>query len=87
MEKASFGQSLLLAVAVLMAGAAIGALNGLIVVLSRIPDVVATLTSGFIWGGVALVPVPILAFYILQGPALIVGLLSTLRGLDRSVAV
>ena len=55
MEKASFGQSLLLAVAVLMAGAAVGALNGLIVVLSRIPDVVATLTSGFIWGGVALV--------------------------------
>jgi ribose transport system permease protein len=55
MEKASFGQSLLLAVAVLMAGAAIGALNGLIVVLSRIPDVVATLTSGFIWGGIALV--------------------------------
>src|SRR6202162_4582663 len=55
MEKASFGQSLLLAVAVLIAGATIGALNGLIVVLSRIPDVVATLTSGFIWGGVALV--------------------------------
>jgi ribose transport system permease protein len=55
MEKASFGQSLLLAVAVLMAGAAVGALNGMIVVLSRIPDVVATLTSGFIWGGVALV--------------------------------
>src|SRR5271163_2800226 len=55
MEKASFAQSLLLAVAVLMAGAAIGALNGLIVILSRIPDVVATLTSGFIWGGVALI--------------------------------
>ena len=54
MEKASFGQSLLLAAAVLVAGAVIGALNGLIVVLSRIPDVVATLTSGFIWGGVAL---------------------------------
>ena len=55
MEKASFPQSLLLAVAVLLAGAAIGALNGLIVIMSRIPDVVATLTSGFIWGGVALV--------------------------------
>ena len=55
MEKASFGQSLLLAVAVLIVGAAVGALNGLIVVLSRIPDVVATLTTGFIWGGVALV--------------------------------
>jgi ribose transport system permease protein len=46
---------LLLALAVLIVGAAIGALNGLMVVLSRIPDVVATLTSGFIWGGVALV--------------------------------
>ena len=33
---------------------AMGALNGLIVVLSRVPDVVATLTMGFIWGGVAL---------------------------------
>jgi len=55
MEKASFGQSLLLAVAVLVAGAVIGALNGLIVIVSRIPDVVATLTTGFIWGGIALV--------------------------------
>ena len=45
MEKASFAQSLPLAVAVLIAGATIGALNGLMVVLSRIPDVVATLTS------------------------------------------
>ena len=55
MEKAGFAESLLLAVVVLIAGAAIGALNGLIVILSRIPDVVATLTTGFIWGGVALV--------------------------------
>src|SRR5260221_9098125 len=55
MVKASCGQSLLLAVAVLVAGAVIGALNGLIVITSRIPDVVATLTTGFIWGGVALV--------------------------------
>jgi ribose transport system permease protein len=55
MEKASFAESLLLAVVVLIAGAAIGALNGLIVIVSRIPDVVATLTTGFIWGGVALV--------------------------------
>ena len=55
MEKASFAQSIPLAAAVLIAGATIGALNGLIVIMSRIPDVVATLTSGFIWGGVALV--------------------------------
>jgi ribose transport system permease protein len=54
MENASFGQSLLLAVMVLAVGALIGALNGLIVVLSRVPDVVATLTTGFMWGGVAL---------------------------------
>ena len=31
-----------------------GAVNGLIVVFSRVPDVVVTLTTGFIWGGVAL---------------------------------
>jgi len=54
MEHASFGQSLALAAAVLLAGAGMGALNGLIVILSRVPDVVATLTTGFIWGGVAL---------------------------------
>jgi ribose transport system permease protein len=54
MENASFEQSLALAVMVLLAGAAMGAMNGLIVIFSRVPDVVATLTSGFIWGGVAL---------------------------------
>jgi len=54
MQGRSFGQSLMLAVAVLAAGAAMGALNGLVVILSRVPDVVATLTTGFIWGGVAL---------------------------------
>ncbi len=54
MQHASFGQSLLLAAAVLVIGAAAGALNGVVAVLSRIPDVVVTLTTGFIWGGVAL---------------------------------
>ena len=54
MQHASFGQSLLLAAAILVAGALGGALNGAIVVLSRIPDVVVTLTAGFIWGGIAL---------------------------------
>ena len=54
MQHASFGQSLLLALLILVAGAVQGALNGLIVVLSKIPDVVVTLTTGFIWGGVAL---------------------------------
>jgi ribose transport system permease protein len=54
MEEASFGQAVLLAVAIIVAGAVIGAINGLIVVGSRVPDVVVTLTTGFIWGGVAL---------------------------------
>ena len=54
MENGGFGQSLLLSLAVLFAGVAMGAVNGLIVVFSRVPDVVATLTTGFIWGGVAL---------------------------------
>jgi ribose transport system permease protein len=54
MEGRSFGESLALAIMVLIAGAGIGVVNGLLVVLSRVPDVIATLTTGFIWGGVAL---------------------------------
>jgi ribose transport system ATP-binding protein len=54
MKDASFGEALLLAVAILIAGAAIGAINGLLVVVSRVPDVIVTLTTGFIWGGIAL---------------------------------
>ena len=47
-------EALFLAIAVLIAGAAIGAVNGLMVIVSRVPDVIVTLTTGFIWGGVAL---------------------------------
>ena len=54
MKDASFGEALLLAVAILVAGAAIGAVNGLLVIVSRVPDVIVTLTTGFIWGGIAL---------------------------------
>ncbi len=54
MTNASFAESLFLAIMVLVAGGAIGAVNGLLVILSRVPDVIVTLTSGFIWGGVAL---------------------------------
>jgi len=54
MQHATFGQSLALSVLVLIAGAGQGSLNGLVVAFSHIPDVVATLTTGFIWGGVAL---------------------------------
>jgi ribose transport system permease protein len=54
MQHASFRQSLILAALILAAGAVQGLANGIIVVVSRIPDVVVTLTTGFIWGGVAL---------------------------------
>ena len=54
MKDASFGEALLLAMVILLAGAAIGAVNGLLVVVSRVPDVIVTLTTGFIWGGIAL---------------------------------
>jgi ribose transport system ATP-binding protein len=54
MRDAGFGEALLLAIAVLLAGAAIGAVNGLLVIVSRVPDVIVTLTTGFIWGGFAL---------------------------------
>src|SRR3984957_12246713 len=54
MNEASCSESLWLPLAILAAGAAIGAANGLLVIVSRVPDVIVTLTSGFIWGGVAL---------------------------------
>lgn len=54
MENANFGTSLLIAAAIIGAGAAIGLVNGLLVVVSHVPDVIVTLTTGFIWGGAAL---------------------------------
>ena len=54
MQHATFKESLVWSLFVVICGAAVGLSNGLIVALSRIPDVVATLTTGFIWGGVAL---------------------------------
>jgi ribose transport system permease protein len=54
MQQATFKESLVLAVVILVVGAIVGVLNGIVTALSRIPDVVVTLTTGFIWGGVAL---------------------------------
>ena len=54
MRNASFAEALSLTIVVLLAGAAIGAVNGLMVIVSRVADVIVTLTTGFIWGGVAL---------------------------------
>lgn len=54
MQHVDTPHALLLALGILGAGALAGAINGATVVVSRIPDVVVTLTTGFIWGGVAL---------------------------------
>ncbi|MGB3339157.1 MAG: ABC transporter permease [Devosia sp.] len=39
---------------VLLAGAAMGAINGTLIVLTRVPDIVVTLAMLFVWEGVAL---------------------------------
>lgn len=54
MNHGSFGQSLVLGALILIGGVIQGLITGVLVVVSRIPDVVVTLTTGFIWGGIAL---------------------------------
>jgi ribose transport system permease protein len=50
METASFA----LAVVIIVAGAIGGSLNGLLVTLSHVPDIIVTLATSFVFGGVAL---------------------------------
>jgi ribose transport system permease protein len=54
MENASFGTSLLIAAGLMLVGVLIGAINGGLVVLTGVPDIVVTLAMSFVWGGVAL---------------------------------
>lgn len=46
-------------VLVLLAGAAVGAVTGLLVTLLRLPPIIVTLATSFIWTGVALLIMPI----------------------------
>ena len=48
------GESLLVALLVLVVGSLAGSANGLLVVASRVPDIVVTLAMSFVWAGVAL---------------------------------
>ncbi|MCY7419067.1 MAG: ABC transporter permease [Chloroflexi bacterium] len=41
-------------IAVLLLGLAVGAINGLLVVASRVPDIIVTLAMSFVWAGAAL---------------------------------
>jgi ribose transport system permease protein len=54
MARADFGESLLLALVVLAALTLAGFVNGLIIVVSKVPDIVVTLAMSFVWSGVAL---------------------------------
>jgi ribose transport system permease protein len=54
MENQSFATSLLIAVGLMAVGVLIGAVNGGLVVLTGVPDIVVTLAMSFVWGGVAL---------------------------------
>ncbi len=50
----SFRDAVLIAALVLVLGCIAGAFNGVVVVFSRVPDIVVTLAMSFVWGGVAL---------------------------------
>ena len=54
MDGASDGQAVFAVLAVLALGVAMGALNGALVVITRVPDIVVTLAMLFVWQGVAL---------------------------------
>jgi ribose transport system permease protein len=60
MEGATEGQSVWIVGFVLLVGLAMGAVNGALIVLTKVPDIVVTLSMLFVWEGVALL--------ILQGP-------------------
>ena len=54
MEGATEGQAVWIALFVLGLGAAMGALNGFLIVITRVPDIVVTLAMLYVWEGVAL---------------------------------
>ena len=54
MKEASDTQSIFIIMFVLVLGAAMGAINGSLIVLTRVPDIVVTLAMLFVWQGVAL---------------------------------
>jgi ribose transport system permease protein len=54
MVGASEGQSVLIVTGVLALGLVMGAINGTLIVLTRVPDIVVTLAMLYVWQGVAL---------------------------------
>jgi ribose transport system permease protein len=54
MQGASDGEAVLAVIAVLLVGLVMGAINGALIVLTRVPDIVVTLAMLYVWQGVAL---------------------------------
>jgi ribose transport system permease protein len=54
MEGKSFGTAMLIAVGLMFVGILLGTINGTLIVLTGVPDIVVTLAMSFVWGGVAL---------------------------------
>ena len=54
MKDQSEGLDVVLVLAVLLLGLALGAVNGGVVVITRVPDIVVTLAMSFVWAGFAL---------------------------------
>jgi ribose transport system permease protein len=53
------GSALLIALASIALAMLVGLLTGVVVAVSRIPDVIVTLATSFVWGGLALVVMPV----------------------------
>ncbi|WP_421724692.1 ABC transporter permease [Bauldia sp.] len=54
MDGASEGFAIVAVILVLLLGVGLGAINGLLIVITRVPDIVVTLAMLFVWEGVAL---------------------------------
>jgi ribose transport system permease protein len=52
------GTGVVIVIAVLLLGAVLGAVNGALVVLTKVPDIVVTLSTYFVWAGFALLVRP-----------------------------
>jgi ribose transport system permease protein len=50
--------AVLVALGVVLVGLVLGAINGTLIVVSRIPDIVVTLAMSFVWAGAALLVIP-----------------------------
>jgi ribose transport system permease protein len=54
MEGHGMGTAIAISVLVLVIGMVVGAINGIAVVATEVPDIIVTLATSFVWGGVAL---------------------------------